>query len=71
MALNSLNTQEDNKYFREGLQYYLYLGLGSKQDFEKEVKEHGTNYYKYYYDESYEDRYYQSINGNVYCPNSI
>ena len=71
MALNNVNTQEDNKYFREGLKYYIYLGLGSKQDFEKEIEEHGTDYYKYYYDESYNDSYYQSLNGNVSFPSSI
>lgn len=71
MALDNVNIQEDNKYFSEGLQYYIYLGLGSKQDFEKEIKEHGTNYCKYYYDESYNDSYYQSLNGNIFYPSSI
>ena len=71
MALDSLNIQEDNKYFSESLKYYLYLELGTKQDFEKEIKEHGEDYYKYYYNESYNDSYYQSLNGNIFYPSSI
>ena len=63
--------KEYNKYYGEGLEYYLYLELGSKEDFEKEAKEDGTDSYKYYYDESYNDRYYQSYRGNVFYPSSI
>ena len=55
-----------NKYYDEALAYYLSLELGSKDDFDKEVKTHGNDYITYYYDESYEDINYQSSKRNVY-----
>lgn len=68
MASNNKNMQDDNIYFNEGLEYYIYLGLGSKEDFEKEIEEHGADYCKYYYDESYNDTFYQGNRGNVFIP---
>jgi hypothetical protein len=60
-----------NKYYDEALAYYLFLELGSKNDFDKEIKEHGSDYISYYYDESYEDSNYQSKRGNVYIPVAV
>ena len=62
---------KNNKYFNEGLQYYLFLELGTKKDFINNIQEHGTNYFKYYCNESYQDKYYQTLRGNIYYPIAI
>ena len=68
----SSNVNNSTKYYNEALAYYLFLELGSKEDFDKEINEHGFDYVSYYYDESYEDNKFQASNrGNVYIPVAI